>query len=87
MKYKLTWLNHWSEKRKAADPRIIIRYAEEPDGWWEHEYIYYFLAADNDDAISKATQFVDLYSGIEDIEIYSLTDEKGNVIMTEEGVL
>lgn len=87
MKYALMWSNHWSTKHESFDPRVIVRYTEESDGWFEHRYMYYFIAEDNDDAISKATQFVDLYSGVEPIEIYSLFDEKREVIMTEEGVL
>lgn len=83
MKYRLTWINHWSEKRESNDPRIIIRYAQESDGWYEHEYIYYFDADNDDKAKEKALEYIK--QSDDDIDIFSLINrETKETILTEE---
>lgn len=83
MDYRLSWMNHWSTKHEAEDPRVLIRYAEESDGWWEHEYIYYFMADSDEQAKEKALAFIN--SSSEEIEIFSVTNRKTKeVIFTEE---
>lgn len=83
MRYALSWLEHWSTKREAADPRIITLFNEEDDGWYEHERLFYFIAGDDTEAKAKATKFIEGYS--DPIEVFSVTNRKtGAVIMTEE---
>ena len=82
MKYRLSWLAHWSEKH-TPEEGVTVTYHQQSDGWWEHEYFYYFNAKDDKDAITKTMQFIKQSS--EDIDIYSVIN-LGNdkVVMTEE---
>lgn len=82
MKYRLDWINTWSEQREATDPRVIVQYEEQPDGWFEHYYHYYTYQDNDEQARQAAMDFIE-NSG-EDIEVFSLLDENDKVIMTEE---
>ncbi len=83
MDYRLSWMNHWSTKREATDPRVLIRYAEESDGWFEHEYIYYFMSDNDEEAKRKALEYIE--QSDEEIDIFSVTNRKTKeVILTEE---
>lgn len=85
MKYKMVWVEYWSEKHKPSDDRIIVRYMEQNDGWYEHEYIYYFLADNDTQAREKANTFLDEHS--EALEAFSVLDSNDNVILTEEAAV
>ena len=81
-KYSLAWLAHWSEKHKP-EKDVVVTYHQQSDGWWEHEYHYYFTAENDKQAITETMKFI--RKSAEDIDIYSVTDlENDKVIMTEE---
>ena len=83
MTYRLGWLNHWSKKHESDDPRVIIRYTQADDGWFEHEYSYYFIANNDAAAIEKAREYVE-HSG-DNIEVWSLYNrDTKETIATEE---
>lgn len=83
MTYRLSWLEHWSTKRDSADPRVITRFTEESDGWYEHEHFYYFMADNDEQAKTKAREYVEKSNNT--IEVFSLFNrETKQVILTEE---
>ena len=85
MKYRLGWLAHWSTKHVPSDDRVIVTYHRESDGWYEHEYFYYFIADTDEEAKLKAKKFIDQYSGDDGLEIYSVSNtQTGETILTEE---
>ena len=86
MNYRLTWLNHWSTQRETADPRVLIRYTEMDDGWYEHEYIYYFMAGNDAEAKQKALEYI--RQSDETIDIFSVYNRQTKkTILTEEAQL
>lgn len=85
MKYRLGWLAHWSTKREPSDPRVTVMYHQESDGWWEHEYLFYFIADNDEDAKVLATEFINGYANSEELDVYSLVNIATNeTILTEE---
>lgn len=85
MQYRLGWLNHWSTKREALDTRVIVKYTQESDGWYEHLYIYYFYALNDVEAKNKAKEYVE--KSQDDIDIFSVTNRNTKeVILTEEDI-
>jgi hypothetical protein len=85
MDYRLSWFEHWSEQRESLDPRVITRYAQQPDGWYEHEHIYYFMADDDKQAREKALKYINESS--DTIEVFSVFNRKTKeVILTEEEI-
>jgi len=83
MTYRLIWGEHWSTKRESLDPRVLVRYEEEEDGYFRHEYIYYFNADSDEHAREKAREYVK--TSQDDIEVFSvLNRETKEVILTEE---
>lgn len=82
MKYELVWLAHWSEKH-TPEEGVTVTYHQQSDGWWEHEYCYYFTADNDEQAMTETMKFIKKSS--EDIDIYSVLRLKDNeIIMTEE---
>lgn len=85
MEYKLTWMEHWSEMRDADDPRVIVRWTEELDGWYEHEYAWYFIADGDDEARGMVADFIAASSDL--FEIWSLMNKTtGKIVATEEDI-
>lgn len=82
--YNLNWLEHWSEPRTPINPDVQVEHREESDGWFEHEYMYAFKSDNDEKAIEHAKDFVKRAEFT--VDIFSLTDDDGNVILTEEGL-
>lgn len=72
MRYRLHWIEYWSDERGHTDPRVITIYQEQPDGWYEHEHIYNFIADNDDEAREKTLKFIAEQST--PIEVFSLTE-------------
>ena len=49
MRYRLYWLETWSEKRQADLPNVIVEHFERSDGWFDHAYSYHFSANSDDE--------------------------------------
>ena len=81
--YSLNWLETWSTKHPPINKNVNVQYAEDYEGWFEHSYQHRFEANNNEIAILKAKKFIDDNPEFT-IEIFSLSDENGKVILTEE---
>jgi hypothetical protein len=78
-------MNHWSSMREADGPRVLIRYTEEADGWYEHEYHYYFIADDDKGAKEKALDYIN--KSTEAIDVFTLFNRvTKETILTEENI-
>lgn len=83
MDYRLTWYECWSTQREADDPRVLIRYEEQDDGWWEHQCHLYFNADSNQEARKYVEKYIAGSSSI--FEVYTLVNRATKqVVMTEE---
>lgn len=81
--YRLSWLETWSAKQAPINEEVSVDYAEDYDGWFEHNYWYNLEAKNDEIAILKAKQFIKDNPEFT-IEIFSLSKQNGNVILTEE---
>lgn len=81
--YRLSWLEHWSEKHPALSPGVYVEHREESDGWFEHDYSYRFRAESDTEAKAIALRFIEKNPEGSPFEVWSLYNE--NPILTEEG--
>ena len=82
MRYRLDWLEYWSDKRGHTDPRVNTIYAEVEGGYIEHQQSYNLLADDDQSARKKARNFINEQST--PIEVFSLTNQDTRkIIMTD----
>jgi hypothetical protein len=83
MNYALHWGEYWSTKYPSFDDRVIVRYTQEDDGWWRHDFSLYFIAKSDDEARKYIKKFMRNYG--EPIGVYSLENRDSHtVIATEE---
>ena len=81
MRYRLYWLETWSEKRQADLPNVIVEHFENSDGWFDHEYSYRFSANSEDEAKQIAAEYSRQFEGGAVCGLYC-----EDPIMTEEDV-
>lgn len=82
MRYRLSWLETWSEKHEPPQG-VAVEYSPNED-WWDHQYTFQFTADSNDEAKELAVKWMVDNSSAFDFEIWSLYCE--DPIMTEEDV-
>lgn len=81
MRYRLSWLETWSEKREADLPNVVVKHFENSEGWFDHEYSYHFRAGSERAAKQIAAEYSRQFEGG---AVWSLYCE--DPIMTEEDV-